>query len=203
MIHLSAESLSGPERDAVAERFWVKVRKSPEAGGCWLWTGAKTKRGYGSFWFRGRRVHAHRVSWLLAKGEIPADRCVCHECDVRLCVRHDHHFLGTYQDNAQDMASKGRAHLQRNPMGLGGEKHWTRRHPGRFAGARNPSSKLTADQVVTIRERFAAGATYRALAGEFGVSTGSVCFIVSGKHWPDAGGPITTTRRARGPRRTV
>jgi hypothetical protein len=33
---------------------------------------------------------------------------VLHRCDVRLCVRFSHLFLGTHQDNMSDMAAKGR-----------------------------------------------------------------------------------------------
>lgn len=56
----------------VAERFWAKVQKSD---GCWLWTGARSW-GYGILSDRpgGRKgMHkAHRVSWRLHFGEIPA-----------------------------------------------------------------------------------------------------------------------------------
>jgi len=198
-----AVSITPTEREAVGPRFWAKVERSDDPDGCWLWTGSTTQGGYGQFYLQGRLIQAHRVAWLLAEGEIPAGQCVCHRCDVRRCVRHAHHFLGTKLVNAQDMASKGRAHLQRNPMGLSGERHWSRRHPGRFAGARNPSAKLTAEQVVKIRERFASGATYGSIATAFGVGSGAVGFIVKGQHWPDAGGPITTARRPPGPRRNA
>jgi len=203
---IRAVSLSLEEREAIAERFWAKVDKNgpivrADLGPCWMWTGSRTPGGYGQFYVRGHLMQAHRVAWLLAEGEIPAEHCVCHECDVRPCVRHPHHFLGTKQVNAMDMASKGRAHLQRDPMALSGDRHWSRRHPGRLAGERNPSAKLTVAQVVEIRERFAAGATYRSIAKAFVIGTGTVGFIVTGQHWPDAGGPITTASRAPGPQR--
>lgn len=205
---ISAISISPADRESVAARFWAKVDRNgpvpahrPELGPCWLWTGSVTPGGYGQLLVKGRLVQAHRVAWLLAEGEIPAGQCVCHHCDVRRCVRHAHHFLGTRQVNAQDMAQKGRAHLQRDPLGLSGARHWSRRHPKRFAGTRNPSAKLTEAQVVAIREAFAAGATYRALSAAYGISTGAIGFIVTGQHWPEVGGPRTTARRAPGPQR--
>jgi hypothetical protein len=170
------------------EQFWSTVEKGD---GCWEWQGHLSTNGYGRLPFGGRMQGAHRISWQLERGPIPDGLCVLHHCDNRRCVRPNHLFLGTYQDNARDMAAKGRAHLQRRPDAFAGDRHWTRRHPElRLQGERNPAARLVAAQVVEIRERFAAGATYRALAKAYGVSTGTISFIVSGRHWPHVGGPI-------------
>lgn len=48
---------------------------------------------------------------------------------------------------------------------------------------RQPSRKLTAEQVARIREKFADGASQRSLAREYGVSKGTIGFIVQGKTW--------------------
>jgi len=41
-------------------------------------------------------------------GERPPDAFVCHRCDNRACIAHDHLFWGTVQDNNVDCALKGR-----------------------------------------------------------------------------------------------
>lgn len=76
-------------KSAILRRFLGKVRK--DARGCWLWTGATQSRGYGSFGIgAGRTALAHRVSFELHRGPIPAGLTIDHLCRVRRCVRPDH-----------------------------------------------------------------------------------------------------------------
>jgi hypothetical protein len=89
----------------VEERFWSKVDKT---GDCWIWRGAKSESGYGRIRIDGWVYFVHRRSWMLANGEIPKDMCVLHRCDTPLCVRPDHLFLGTPQENVADMVRKNR-----------------------------------------------------------------------------------------------
>ena len=87
------------------DKFWKKVDKS---GDCWLWMAGKLEKGYGQFWFDGRTHRAHRMAWLLTNGEIPEGMCVLHKCDNPPCVNPSHLWLGTNQDNMDDMNNKGR-----------------------------------------------------------------------------------------------
>lgn len=47
--------------------------------------------------------------------------CVCHTCDNRKCVNPEHLWLGTRNDNIQDMHNKGRA-IKATPENNGGAK---------------------------------------------------------------------------------
>jgi len=87
------------------KRFWDKVEKTD---GCWLWTASKSEDGYGYFRFDGGMRKAHRMSWLFTNGEIPEGMFVCHSCDNPSCVNPEHLWLGTNQDNQDDMNEKGR-----------------------------------------------------------------------------------------------
>ena len=76
---------------------------------CWNWIGGKAARGrYGCLWFNGKNTSAHRISWKLFKGPIPNKIEVCHTCDNGLCINPKHLFLGTHQDNMDDMKKKKR-----------------------------------------------------------------------------------------------
>lgn len=138
----------------IAERFWQKVVKTDT---CWNWTGAKIK-GYGVINVSGKNVFAHRLSYQLHFRE--PDALVLHSCDNPSCVNPAHLFLGTYQDNMDDMVSKGRA----NPP----------------CGERQGNHKLTEAEVLEI---FAANGTHESISGQFGISQSLVSLIKSQKRW--------------------
>ena len=75
--------------------------------------------GYGRFNFNSKEYSAHRVSWIIHNGKIPADMCILHTCDNPPCVNPKHLWLGTLKENSQDMVRKGRATPKR-----GNNKSW-------------------------------------------------------------------------------
>lgn len=109
----------------IEDRFWIRVEKSKQPNGCWLWKGAisKTAGGYGviagklhgkRYVTTGKNMLVHRVSWMMANGEIPENpsyhgMVVMHKCDTRLCVNPSHLELATQAANVRDMDEKGRA----------------------------------------------------------------------------------------------
>ncbi len=91
-------------------RFWAKVRKNANDGGCWEWTGSHDDKGYGTFKV-GKRVRRPHRMVLEAKLGCTLDPEVfaCHTCDNPPCLNPDHLWAGTAQDNMRDCARKGRA----------------------------------------------------------------------------------------------
>jgi hypothetical protein len=71
---------------AQVDRFFARVNKTD---GCWLWN-RPTEDGYGEFYFNRRTFKAHRISYTLAKGQIPRGLLIDHMCRNRLCVNPDH-----------------------------------------------------------------------------------------------------------------
>jgi hypothetical protein len=96
------------------DTFWDNVQAS---GDCWVWTGDHNPAGYGrtkGFTFTERL--AHRLSWTMANGPIPAGMWVLHHCDNPPCVNPDHLYVGTPSDNAQDRERRGRGHHPTGPQ---------------------------------------------------------------------------------------
>lgn len=75
---------------------------------CWDWNSQKNHRGYAQIGFNSKKIPAHRASWMIHFGNIPKDKFVLHKCDNPPCTRPDHLFLGTTQDNLNDMVIKNR-----------------------------------------------------------------------------------------------
>ena len=77
--------------------------------GCWEVTSHKPQsRGYIPIMRNGVFYLIHRLIFKIIYGPIPPGMCVCHSCDNRKCINPEHLFLGTDQDNTNDMMKKGR-----------------------------------------------------------------------------------------------
>lgn len=135
--------------------FWLKVNKSD---GCWIWQGVTNEHGYGQINFRYYKNKAHRVSWIIHHGEEPGALDVLHKCDNPACVRPDHLFIGTAQDNVDDMRRK-RRHLR-------GERCW--------------KAALTEDDVRAIR---ASSERNCDLATRYGVARSAITLVRKRLTW--------------------
>ena len=71
------------------------------SGDCLLWTGGKTKSGYGSLNTGGTNLRAHRYAWERVHGPIPDGMYVDHTCWNRACVEVSHLRLATPQENGR------------------------------------------------------------------------------------------------------
>ncbi len=153
-------------------RFWAKVDKCgpvpahvPKLGPCWLWTACRNARGYGSFGFQGGTRLAHRLSWEIHTGRelIGADVCVLHKCDNPACVRPEHLFIGSQEDNIRDRDAKGRA------RGGMGERH--------------ALARLNDELVRLIRARNTSGESGYAIGRALGIPNTTVKNVLCGRTW--------------------
>lgn len=155
-----------------SERFWSKVEKTQ---GCWLWHGCSGERGHGTFAVNRKAIPASRFALEEALGYPPPEGTeVCHRCDNPPCVNPRHLYYGTRQQNVDDAWARGR-------MPVGSER---------------PAAKLHEEQVIVLRERYAAGADARELAAEYGIAIPTLRHIVLGLKWKHVPGPITRRRAA-------
>ena len=87
-------------RKSIQERFAEKVRQTNT---CWYWLGAPTAKGYGTIGYQGKTWYAHRLSYLLNKGEIPEGLQIDHICHTRICVRPEHLRVVTNKQNLENL----------------------------------------------------------------------------------------------------
>lgn len=143
------------------DRFMDKVAVADN--GCWEWQAYKEKNGYGRFKFDGKMFQSHRWSYQHHVGEIPESMFVCHKCDNTCCVNPDHLFLGTHQDNTEDMVLKCR----------------------HSRGGSHGAAKLCESDVRAIKSMLSkhGRGVGDFLARWFGVSLNQISFIKLGKAW--------------------
>lgn len=153
--------------DSVPQWLWDRVmyrtKKDANDRGCWEWQGRVDRDGYGRIDINGRIYNPHRLSYLRHHGPLIEGMVVMHACDNPPCCNPDHLSLGTDADNHRDRTEKGRGFIAR--------------------GERNGSSKLTNDQVVEIRRLRAEGASSKALAERYAISTRLVQYVCAGGRW--------------------
>lgn len=150
-----------PFLERLNEKFRIK-------GECYHWIGYVPADGYPRIYYPPykRPIKANRAVWRHFNGEIPEGLFVCHSCDNRRCVRIEHLWLGTPNDNVQDMIAKGRDYKP-NPLN-------TR------------TVKLNWEIVRQIRaERIETGAPHSQLAQRFKVSKSCISHILTGRHWKE------------------
>ena len=101
------------------------------------------------------------------------------KCDNRLCLNPDHLFLGTHVENMKDMVAKQRA--------SSGDNHFSKVSPERLNhGESHHWSKLTQDQVDSIRDEYDAGGTsYAILANKYGSGRTTIANIINYRTWKE------------------
>lgn len=188
-------------------RFWRKVDKTSSEKGCWIWTAAKYRNGYGSFRAGGMQLIAHRVSFILNGGTFDNGPLVLHgPCNRRDCVNPGHLSSGNQKQNMADRhrdgtansgdrngsrtrpdrVARGDRHSSRTKpeMVARGDRHWSRTHPEKTPrGEAHGCAKLTESQVLEIRRRAANGERQKDIGMAFGFAQAVISNIVNRKRW--------------------
>ena len=80
---------------------WTRRYREDSETGCWIWTGARGKHGYGMIKFGGKSVMAHRHVYEQVVGPIPDGLIIDHLCNVKICVNPEHLEPVTQKTNTQ------------------------------------------------------------------------------------------------------
>lgn len=153
--------------DQYIARLKAKIEIDPKTH-CWNWTASLRPTGYGQMRFMGTTELAHRVSWILFRGQIPkasnvyGTMNVLHHCDNPRCVNPEHLFIGDQADNAKDSVAKERW----GPRGCKGERHG--------------KAKLKEKDILFIRTSTLGPSQ---LAIQFGMSKSAIQHILKRRCW--------------------
>lgn len=86
-----------PVPDEVAKRFWEKIdwsQADADPDACWLWTAASRETdSIGVFGYDRKVMYAHRMSYLISRGQIPPGFEIRRSCFNSKCVRPLHLVL--------------------------------------------------------------------------------------------------------------
>jgi hypothetical protein len=149
-------------RSLPIDRFHSLIHKS--VSGCWIWTAAKDKDGYGLFSLtRNYVMRATRYSYLMFNGPILGGEIVCHTCDTPQCVNPAHLFTGSHKDNMRDMTQKGRLGLRHGELAR--------------------TSRLTQSEAVEIISRLKDGECQSRIAADYAVGRSCIGEISRGRTW--------------------
>lgn len=90
---------------------YIKILRT----GCWCWTGALVPSGYGQVRHGPdhKRYSAHRLTYMLWKGDIPDGLELDHLCRNRWCVNPEHVEPVTHQTNMSRGAIGSKTHCKR------------------------------------------------------------------------------------------
>lgn len=119
-------------------------------------------------------------AWALINGPIPYGQFVCHHCDNPPCINPAHLFLGTPHANVMDARAKGRL-AARGVRGVKVMPHL--RNALSREGSHNPRAKLSENDVVKIRSRYAVDVPQKDLAKEYGVAQTTISAVIRNVNW--------------------
>jgi len=155
----------GHQKMSIKDRLIKKIKININTG-CWDFTGSKDLKGYGKLWDGNTMRSAHRISFIEYKGSIPDGLFVLHKCDNPGCINPDHLFLGTHNENMEDMRKKGRSCTEK-----------------RLCGSRNFNSKLSENDIPKIKKRLLNGESCKKIAESYSVDRTTISFIKNGTTW--------------------
>ncbi len=146
------ETTRGSSPEEIYRCILYKVKKDPITG-CWnYYPSGSNKPKTGGVNFKGRQIGVHVFMWEYQnKKQRPDDMYICHTCDNPPCCNPEHLWLGTPQDNSDDMMVKKRS-AKHNCENNGNSKitnaqaeeiyrlHWKYRYLSKISATRNVMS---------------------------------------------------------------
>lgn len=161
----SSRQPGGIDMAKFPRRFSDKVRVDPDTG-CWLWLAGKTRAGYGSFWWDGQTLYAHRFAWEFLNGLVPdgleldhflfPEGCAGPSCANPAHVRPASHRENTLRGDtvaarhlAKTHCPQGHEYTAENTYVRSGSRYCRAcRGPSRYRGVRREGRRWEARRVI-------------------------------------------------------
>jgi hypothetical protein len=138
------------------------VRYVIDANGCWNFSGPLDQGGYGKISLKDKTFVAHRLMAHLTIRPITSTAdVVAHKCDNPACINPEHLFITTQAGNQKDKYEKQRGAI----------------------GEKCHLSRLTAPQVLEVRQQHRDGKTMAQIARDLPVKYGAIQAIVRRHTW--------------------
>lgn len=155
------------------QHFMTKVNtQGNSADSCWFWLAGKRNptrkmarypsQNYGTIKFRGKDMLAHRVSYILHKGEIPSGYVIMHTCDNANCVNPNHLVCGTQAENMKQAAQNSITYKQ---------------------GSKHSQAKISEKDALEIRKLYSSGIGSTTISKMYPLSKVAIMNIVNRKTW--------------------
>lgn len=155
----------------VEQRFWDKVEKLES--GCWQWTGAKTKHGYGRFKYKDKLRSAHKFAYEVSCEAVLGDVWIVRkpECKTPGCCNPVHLMVGDRSRATRNAYQRGTVNPPNNIPILNAE------------GSRK--RKFTPEQVKEIRLLLSQNVSVACLTQRYQVDAHTIYSIKNNKHYKD------------------
>jgi hypothetical protein len=136
--------------------FWNRVDIKDNNKECWNYKEGTTIDGYGCFIYHGDNIKAHRMAYILSKGNISKGFLVMHLCNNPVCCNPNHLELGNDLKNSQYKYKCNRQNMT-----------------------------LTVDQIRDIHKmhKECPELTQWQIAEKFKITQGMISMIIKGKSW--------------------
>ena len=157
------DPLAGGPRRAERLEYFFAVVVPYDGDSCLYWPFSRKPDGYAPLKQNGRNSSVHRILCEIYNGPSPTpEHEAAHSCGKgrQGCVAKRHLRWATHQENIDDMVA----------------------HGTRPEGERHGRRKLTADQVIQIRQ-LARSITLKEIASRFDISVANASFIRRGETW--------------------
>lgn len=194
--------MSGSVKKPPMERFLKRLQRAGEDE-CWSFRGKHSTEGYGTFWDGTRQTYSHRFAYEAFVGPIPQGLVIDHLCRNRACCNPKHLEPVTHAENCR-RGARGRmvTHCKDGHPLSGDNLVWVngrrrcltcKRAQQREAYATRRANEprrpftgrpiLSKADIPVIRAMYAAGATHKAIAEQFGVVPTTIGHVIRGATW--------------------